>query len=97
MKNIGNFKKKQNDLERRIFGCSAHFSDYFLHECNHGGVYAWKAPASTSDQVQALDLGIFGNQKKIKTKFNSDSKLSPTDKKKKKCRNNQFVEKIYMP
>ena len=49
MKNIGNFKKKQNDLERRIFGCSAHFSDYFLHECNHGGVYAWKAPAGTSD------------------------------------------------
>ena len=45
----------------------------------HGGVYEWKAPAGTSDQVQALDHGIFGNQKKIKTKFNSDSKLPPTD------------------
>ena len=84
MKNIGNFKKKQNDLESLPINicCSAHFSDYFLHECTHWDVYAWKAPASTSDQVQALDLGIFGNQKKIKTKFNSDSKLSPTDKKK---------------
>ena len=30
--------------------------------------------------MQSLDLGIFGNQKKIKTRFNSDSKLSPNDR-----------------
>ena len=49
-------------------GCTAHFSDYFLDECTYNGVYPFQEPAGTSDQVQPLDLGIFGIQKIIKPK-----------------------------
>ena len=46
-------------------GCTAHSSDYFLDECTYYNIYPYYEPPGTSDQVQALDLGIFGIQKKI--------------------------------
>ena len=60
-------------------GCSSHFSDYFLDEASYHGVYPWQEPAGTSDQIQALDLGIFGIQKKqsIRRRLKG-SKLNPT-------------------
>ena len=57
-------------------GCSSHFSDYFLDECSYHGVYAFQEPAGTSDQVQALDLGIFGVQKSLKNKSAKFENLS---------------------
>ena len=53
-------------------GCSAHISDYFLDEASFHGVYPWQEPAGTSDQVQALDLGIFGIQKRKRTKTSKE-------------------------
>ena len=49
-------------------GCSCHFSDYVLDECTYHGTYPVQEPAGTSDQVQPLDLGIFGIQKALKSK-----------------------------
>ena len=49
-------------------GCSAHFSDYFMDECTYYGIYPIKEPPGTSDQIQQLDLGIFGIQKALQTK-----------------------------
>lgn len=48
-------------------GGSSHFGDYFFDECTFLNVYPWQEPAGSSDQVQALDLGIFGIQKKQKS------------------------------
>ena len=59
-------------------GCSSHVSDYFLDECSYHGVYPWQEPPGTSDQIQALDLGIFGIQKKLKTKVSKNADLSKT-------------------
>lgn len=42
------------------------FSDYFLDECTYNGVFPFQEPAGSSDQVQALDLGIFARQKALK-------------------------------
>ena len=44
-------------------GCSAHSSEIFLQLCTWNNIYPFFEPAGTSDQVQALDLGIFGLQK----------------------------------
>ena len=49
-------------------GCGSHFSDYVLDECTYHGTYPSQEPAGTSDQIQALDLGIFGIQKVLKPK-----------------------------
>ena len=57
-------------------GCSSHFSDYFLDECSYHGIYPFTEPPGTSDQVQPLDLGIFGNQKTVKKKSSRFSHLS---------------------
>ena len=43
-------------------GCLAHCSDYFYDQCTYYDVYPFFEPAGSSDQVQALDLGIFGIQ-----------------------------------
>ena len=45
-------------------GCSPHKSLYFEDECTKQNVYPFFEPPGTSDQVQALDLGIFGCQKR---------------------------------
>ena len=47
-------------------GCTAHFSDYFLDQCSADAVYPMPEPAGTSDQVQALYLGIFSPMKSTK-------------------------------
>ena len=57
-------------------GCSAHFSDYFMDECSFHGVYPFTEPAGTSDQVQPLDLGIFGIQKALKKQSSKFAHLS---------------------
>ena len=61
-------------------GCSSHFSDFFLDECTYQNIYPWKEPPGTSDQVQALDLGIFGRQKKCFQRYNPETNLASTDK-----------------
>ena len=57
-------------------GCSSHFSDYVLDECTYHGVFPFQEPPGTSDQVQPLDLGIFGIQKAMKKQSNSFTDLS---------------------
>ena len=44
-------------------GCSAHFSEYFLKECLYYGIAIFIEPPDSSDQLQVLDLGLFGIQK----------------------------------
>ena len=56
-------------------GCSAHFSDYIQDECTFYNVYLVNEPAGSSDQVQALDLGIFGIQKSIKSTLRSNAEI----------------------
>ena len=40
----------------------------------------WQEPAGASDQIQALDLGIFGIQKKQIIRRKNGKKLNPTSK-----------------
>ena len=61
-------------------GCTCHNSDLFLDDCTYAGIYPWFEPAGSSDQVQALDLGIFSCQKSIKTRLRSTSRLSANEK-----------------
>lgn len=44
-------------------GCSCHDSDYFLDQMTYWGIEPVFLPAHSSDQTQALDLGIFGLEK----------------------------------
>ena len=46
-------------------GCKAHFSDHFLDQCSYENVHPIPEPPGTSDQVQPLDLGIFGPMKAV--------------------------------
>ena len=43
-----------------------HFSDVFVDECSFFGVQLFVEPAGSSDQVQALDVGYFGQLKTLK-------------------------------
>ena len=43
--------------------CSSHFSNMFLDDFTYFGIYPFPEPPGSSDQIQALDLGIFGIQK----------------------------------
>ena len=61
-------------------GCTSHTSDIFLDECSFQNVYPFFEPAGSSDQVQALDLGIFGIQKCLKTKIKTKPNISPSSK-----------------
>ena len=47
-----------------IDGCSSHFSEYFLEQCIFYGVFLFIEPPNSSDQLQVLDIGLFGIQKK---------------------------------
>ena len=49
-----------------IDGCSSHFSEFFLETCVHLGIVLMVEPPGSSDQIQALDLGVFGAQKIMK-------------------------------
>ena len=62
-------------------GCSAHFSDHFLDNCTFYNVYPYQEPPGSSDQVQPLDLGIFGIQKILLTPFKTNEKISNSSKK----------------
>ena len=56
-------------------GCSSHVSDYFLDICTYYDIYPLFEPPGSSDQVQALDLGIFGCQKHYKTNIKKNNEL----------------------
>ena len=58
-------------------GCTAHFDDYFLNMCSYLGVVLIVEPPGSFDQIQALDLGIFGIQKVIKSGMRSNPDLDP--------------------
>lgn len=55
-------------------GCTSHFCDYFLDECSYNNVYPFQEPSGSSDQVQPLDLGIFGAQKATKPRCSTKHK-----------------------
>ena len=61
-------------------GCTSHFSDFFLDECTYFNVFPFQEPAGTSDQVQLLDLGIFGVQKTYKRSCSPPSNLQQDEK-----------------
>ena len=42
---------------------AAHSSDFFIDECTFNDIIPYQEPASSSDQVQVLDIGIFCVQK----------------------------------
>lgn len=70
----------QGEALLMLDGCTSHFSDFFLDECTYFNVHPWQEPAGTSDQVQALDLGIFGIQKALKRSIDPPEFLSPDEK-----------------
>ena len=72
--------KYQGEAILLLDGCSAHSSNLFLDECSYKNVYPFYEPAGASDQVQALDLGIFGVQKNLKTKIKAKQNLGPSSK-----------------
>ena len=57
-------------------GCSSHFSDFFLDEATYNGIYTFQEPPGSSDQVLALDLGIFGIQKHFKSRIRVNGQFS---------------------
>lgn len=59
-------------------GCTPHSSDSFLDECSYQNVYPFFEPLGSSDQIQALDLGIFAMQKGLKTKIKTSQNLGPS-------------------
>ena len=61
-------------------GCSPHSSDCFLDECSFQNVFPFFEPAGSSDQVQALDLGIFNIQKGLKTNIKTKESFGPSSK-----------------
>lgn len=61
-------------------GCSSHFSDYILDEFTYNGIIPFQEPPGSSDQVQALDLGIFGVQKHIKPKIKTNNAFNDISK-----------------
>ena len=74
--------KYQYDAEAILLldGWTSHTSDIFLDECSFQNVYPFFEPAGSSDQVQALDLGIFSIQKSLKTKIKTKPNISPSSK-----------------
>ena len=66
----------EGDVLLMLDGCTSHFSDYFLDECTYFNVFPWKEPPGTSDQIQPLDLGIFGPQKTLKRGIQPPEQLS---------------------
>jgi hypothetical protein len=51
------------DAHLLLDGCSCHSCDVFLDECTRRWIVLHLLPAYSSDQIQPLDLGIFGLQK----------------------------------
>lgn len=47
-----------------VDGGSAYFSDYIWDECTYYGVFDFVESPESSDQLQVLDIGLFGIQKK---------------------------------
>ena len=58
-------------------GCSCHISDEFLDLCTDYGVEPLFMPAHSSDQIQPLDLVIFGLMKTSFHNYKIDPKLNP--------------------
>ena len=55
----------------------SHFPDEFTTECTHHAVRMIVEPPGSSDQIQALDLGIFGIQKRIKSGIRKNPDIDP--------------------
>lgn len=53
------------------------FFGHFLDECTYYDVIPVQEPASSSDQVQVLDIGIFGIQKNIMKSLPTQKDCSP--------------------
>lgn len=70
----------QDEAILLLDGCTAHNSDYFLDQCGFYNVIPFFEPAGSSDQVQALDLGIFGIQKALKCKIKTKKDIGPAAK-----------------
>jgi hypothetical protein len=51
-------------------GCSAHDGDFFLDLCIEHNVVPFPSPPHPSNQVQPLDLGVFGVAKHLMTRLN---------------------------
>jgi hypothetical protein len=58
-------------------GMSAHDSDWFFCACDDAGVVPIFLPPHSSDQTQALDLGIFGIQKMAMGRIHPPEWLTP--------------------
>jgi hypothetical protein len=58
-------------------GCSCHRSEWFCAASMKFGVELGSLPPHSSDQTQALDLGIFAIQKDEAARTRSSSRLNP--------------------
>ena len=61
-------------------GCSAHSTDFFLDECVYNGIRIFELPPNASDQIQVLDLGVFGIQKRATKKIRPAERFSQQTK-----------------
>ena len=57
-------------------GCCAHLSDFFLEESLYLGIVIFFEPPNSSDQLQVLDISLFGIQKKIIKRIHPNKNLS---------------------
>jgi hypothetical protein len=60
--------------------CSPHCSDFVENICNEEGILVVFIPPHSSDQVQPLDLGIFGHMKQAAGRVNPPKWVSPQTK-----------------
>ena len=70
----------QGEVVLLLDGCTSHCSDYFLDQCTFYNVIPFFEPPGSSDQVQALDLGILRIQKCLKCRIKTKKDLSPAAK-----------------
>ena len=68
------------DVVLLLDGCSSHSTDFFLDECTYNGITIFELPPNCSDQIQVLDLGMFGIQKRAVKKVRPSQRFSPQSK-----------------
>ena len=72
--------KYDGEVVIMLDGCSSHSTDDFLEECMYNGITIFELPPNCSDQIQVLDLGVFGIQKSGLKKVRPPNRFSAQSK-----------------